>query len=36
MDKIKELFYILKSDEDGEQFFYDKELNIDYGFDYEG
>jgi len=36
MDKIKELFYILKSDEDGEQFFYDKDLNIDYVFDYEG
>ena len=36
MDKIKELFYILKSDEDGEQFFYDKDLNKDYGFDYEG
>lgn len=35
MDKIKELFYILKSNEDGEQFFYDKDLNIDYGFDYE-
>ena len=35
MDKIKELFYILKADEDGEQFFYDKDLNKDYGFDYE-
>lgn len=35
MDKVDELFYILKADEDGEQFFYDKDLNKDYGFDYE-
>lgn len=35
MDKIKELFFILKSDEDGNQFFYDKDLNRDYQFDYE-
>lgn len=35
MYKIKELFYILKSDEDGKQFFYDKDLNKDYQFDYE-
>ena len=35
MDKIKELFFILKSDEDGNQFFYDKDLNRDYQFNYE-
>ena len=35
MKKVGELFYILKVDENGEQFFYDKDLNKVYQFDYE-